>query len=99
MSIRPVVFLVVYGAQIEIGLQLVVRAFYFSSKVVIVPCGLLVKRRNVGSEEIDAALFVHVLRNGDAPLYVSHVLCLDKEQRNEILSVLLSRCAGIRQIQ
>ena len=27
--------------------------FYFSGKVVIVPCGLLVKRRNVGSEEIE----------------------------------------------
>ena len=99
MGIRLVVFLVVHRAQIEVCLQLVVSAFYFTGEVVIVPCGLLGKRRNVGPKEIDAALFVHVLRNGDAPLYVSHVLCLDKEQRNEILSVLLSRWAGIRQIQ
>ena len=77
----------------------IIGTLYLTSKIIIVPCGILVKRGHIRPEKIDAALFVHVLRNGDAPLYVSHVLCLDKEQRNEILSVLLSRCAGIRQIQ
>ena len=73
MGVRPVVFLVVYRAQIQVGLQLAVGTFYLTGKVVIVPCGLLVKGRNVGPEEIDAAMPVHVLRHGNAPLYVGHV--------------------------
>lgn len=74
MGVRPVVFLVVYGAQIKVGLQLAVGTLYLTGKVVIVPCGLLVKGGNVGPEEIDAAMPVHVLRHGNTPLYVSHVL-------------------------
>ena len=73
MGVRPVVLLVMYRAQIQVGLQLAVGTFYLTGKVVIVPCGLLVKGGNVGPEEIDAALPVHVLRYGNAPLYVSHV--------------------------
>ena len=51
-----------------------VGTLYLTSKIIIVPCSLLVKRRNVCSEEIDAALLVHVLWHCNVPLYVSHVL-------------------------
>ncbi len=47
MCVRPVVFLVVYGPQVQIGLQLAVGALYLTFKVVVVPCGLLVERPNV----------------------------------------------------
>ena len=74
MRVRPVVFPVVYRAQIEVGLQLAVGTLYLTSQIIIVPCGLLVKRGYIRPEEIDAALLVHVLRYGYMPLYVSHVL-------------------------
>ena len=57
-----------------ISVQLSVGTLYLTSKIIIVPCGLLVKRRNVCPEEIDAALLVHVFWHGYMPLYVSHVL-------------------------
>ena len=43
MGIRAVILLVVDRAQVEVGLQLPVRAFYFPYQVVIVPGGLFVK--------------------------------------------------------
>ena len=70
MGIRPVVLLVMYRTQVQVGLQLAVGTLYLTGKVVIVPCGLLVKGGNIGPEEIDAAMPVHVLRHGNAPLYV-----------------------------
>ena len=52
----------------------IIGTLYLTRKIIIVPCGLLVKGGNIGPEEIDAAMPVHVLRHGNAPLYVSHVL-------------------------
>ena len=52
----------------------IIGTLYLTSKIIIVPCGILVKRGHIRPEKIDAALLVHVLRHGYTPLYVSHVL-------------------------
>ena len=54
---------------------LIISAFYLAREVVIIPCGLFVEGVYVCAEKIFPAVFVHVLRHGDAPLYVFHVLC------------------------
>ena len=74
MGIRPVVLLVMYWTQVQVGLQLTVGTLYLTSKIIIVPCGILVKRGHIRPEKIDAALLVHVLWNCNVPLYVCHVL-------------------------
>ena len=74
MGIRPVILLVMYRTQVQVGLQLAVGTLYLTGKVVLVPCGLLVKRGYIRPKEIDAALLVHVFWHGYTPLYVSHVL-------------------------
>ena len=68
MGVRPVVLLVMYWAQIQVGLQLAVGTLYLTSKIIIVPCGLLVKRGYIRPKEIDAALLVHVFWHGYTPL-------------------------------
>ena len=52
----------------------IIGTLYLTSKIIIVPCGILVKRGHIRPKEIDAALLVHVLWHGYTPLYVSHVL-------------------------
>ena len=52
MGIRPVVLLVIYRTEVEVCLQLAVRALYLTDEVVIVPCGLLVERLHVGTQEV-----------------------------------------------
>ena len=64
MGISPVVFLVVYMTQIQVGVQMAVGAFYLTVKVVIAPCVLLVKREDIRLGEIDAVMLVHVPRHG-----------------------------------
>ena len=51
MGIRAVILLVMYGTQIQVGLQLSVGTLNLTDQVVIVPCGLLVKRGDVRAEE------------------------------------------------
>ena len=73
MRIGPVILLVVYRAQVQVGLQLPVGAFYLTNQIIIVPCRLLVQLVSVGTQEVDSAQTIHVLRHGDAPLDVAHV--------------------------
>ena len=73
MGIRAVILLVIYGPQIQVGLQLAVGTLDFAGQVVIVPGGLLVKRGDVRAEEIEAAVPIHVIRHGNALAYVCHV--------------------------
>ena len=58
MGIRPVVLLVMYRTQVQVGLQLAVGTLYLTGQIVIVPCGLLVKRGYIRPEKIDAALLL-----------------------------------------
>ena len=64
LGVCPVVFLVVYMTQIQVGVQMAVGAFCLTVKVVIAPCFLLVKREDIRLGEIDAAMLVHVLWHG-----------------------------------
>lgn len=50
--------------QIQVGVQMAVGAICLTVKVVIAPCGLLVKREDIRLGEIDAAILVHVLWHG-----------------------------------
>ena len=64
VGIRPVVLLVMYWTQVQVGFQLAVGTLYLTSKIIIVPCGLLVKREDIRLGEINAAMLVHVLWHG-----------------------------------
>lgn len=69
-----VIALVVYGAQLKVRLQLSVARLYFADEIVILPGRALVKRTDVGAQEVSAeALLCLFLIDSDDPSDVGHV--------------------------
>ena len=74
VRIRVGIALMVYGAQFEVRFQLPVSRLYLTDEVVVVPGGALVKRADVGAQEIGAeALLCLFLADYQGPSYVGHV--------------------------
>ena len=52
MPVGALITPVVYRSEVEIGLQLPVGALNLTDEIVVVPCGLLVQIRDIGTQEV-----------------------------------------------
>lgn len=60
VGIGVCVFLMMDGAQREVGFQLAVGCFYFPYQVVIIPGRFFIERGDIGTQEVSAVFDLHV---------------------------------------
>ncbi len=70
VCVRVLIALVVYGAQFKVRLQLAIARLNFTNKIVVFPGRTLVKRTDVGAQEVSAETLLSLfLIDSDSPLF------------------------------